>query len=51
MKILGQTWSGDRGSYPQSMAWIHAADSEKPKFMDDGRQWHDSSSADKVKQS
>ncbi len=49
-----------RGSYPQNLAWIHAAVSEKPEFTDgrrtdgrtdDGRLRHDSSSADKVKQS
>ncbi len=26
-----------RGSYPQNLAWIHAAVSEKPEFTDDGR--------------
>ncbi len=49
-----------RGSYPQNLAWIHAAVSEKPEFTydgrtdgrtNDGRLRHDSSSADKVKQS
>ncbi len=38
-----------------SLAWIYAAVSEKPEFTDgqtdDGRLRHDSSSADKVKQS
>ncbi len=46
-----------RGSYPQNLAWIHAAVSEKPEFTEDGwttnngRLRHDSSSADKVKMS
>ncbi len=45
-----------RGSYPQNLAWIHQAVSEKREFTDDERTddrrlRHDSSSADKVKQS
>ncbi len=39
------------GSCPQNLVWIHAAVYEKPEFKDDGRMRHDSSSADKVKQS
>ncbi len=42
------------GSFPQHLAWIHAAVSEKTELKgrtDDGRLRHDSSSADKVKQS
>ncbi len=38
------------GSYPQNLAWIYAAVSDKLEFTDDGRLRHDSSSADKVKQ-
>ncbi len=34
-----------RGSYRQYLAWTRAAVSEKPKFTDDGRLRHDSSSA------
>ncbi len=60
MKILKKEKNGLeiwwRGSYPQHLAWIHAAVSEKLEFTDDGRTddgrlRHDSSSADKVKQS
>ena len=43
-----------KGSYPQNLAWIHAAVSDKLEFTDewtDGRLCHNSSSADKVKQS
>ncbi len=39
------------GSCPQNLVWIHAAVSKKPDFTDDGRLRHDSSSANKVKQS
>ena len=43
------------GSFPQNLAWFHAAVFEKPEltdgWTDDGRLRHDSSSADKVKQS
>ena len=44
-------------SYPQNMAWIHTAVSEKTEFTDqalrtdDGRLRYDSGSADKVKHS
>ncbi len=38
-------------NWPQNLARIHAAHSTKPEFMDDGRQRHDSSSDDTVKQS
>ncbi len=54
-------WSGDMlvRKLPTNLAWIHAAVSEtrpaKPEFTDgrttDGQRRHDSSSADKVKQS
>ncbi len=38
------------GSFPQNLAWIHAAIFEKPELQtDDGRPHHDSSSAVKVK--
>ena len=39
------------GSFSQNLAWIQAAVSEKPESTGDGRLRHDSSSADKVKQS
>ncbi len=44
------------GSFPQNLGWIHAALSEKPELTDgrrtdDGRLRHDSSSANRVKQS
>ncbi len=38
------------GSFPQNLAWILAAVSEKPELMD-GRLRHDSSSADRVDES
>ncbi len=42
------------GSFPQKLAWIHEAVSEKPELTDasrtdDGCLRHDSSSADKIK--
>ncbi len=45
-----------RGRYPQNLAFIHAAVSEKLEYTDngqtdDGGLRHDSSSADKVKES
>ncbi len=49
-------YGGKGASYPQNLGWIHAAVSENPEFTDAGwtdagRLRHDSSSADKVKQS
>ncbi len=38
-------------SYPQNLAWIHAAVSKKLEFMDDGRTKDAYAMTDKVKQS